>query len=187
MSLLNKVKGPHLHNRNIEISTYDAGELCILVEGRLKDTRKVETHHFNGETLSPQTYHHMILRILVTGPQLTIEDLEVEMPTVPREVCLETLDMMAPIKGMRISSGFTARVKNLVGGPHGCAHVVSLLLTMAPAAVQGFWAHLTRDPAKTKIMAPKLSRYLVDTCWVWRQEGPILDDYRSELKQDDGQ
>jgi len=183
MSLLNKVKGTKIHTRGIEITTYAAGDLCILVEGQLKDNRLVETYHFSGETLAPQTYHHMILRILVKGPLLTIEDLEVEMPTAPREACLETLAMMAPVKGMRISSGFTSRIKDLVGGPQGCAHVVSLLLTMAPAAVQGFWSYLAQDPTKIKTMAPKLSRYLVDTCWVWRQDSPVLARYRDELKQ----
>jgi len=183
MSLLTKVKGTKIHNRGIEITTYDAGDLQILVEGRLQDKRLVETHHFSGETLAPQTYHHMILRLLVKGPVLTIEDLEVEMPTAPREACIETLAMMEPVKGMRISSGFTSRVKELVGGPRGCAHVVSLLLTMAPAAVQGFWSHLAQDPAKTKALAPRLSQYLIDTCWVWRQDSPDLKHYRQELNR----
>ncbi len=183
MSLLNKVKGIKIHSRDIEISTYEAGDLRILVEGQLKDHRLVESHHFSGETLAPQTYHHMILRILVKGPLLTIEDLEVEMPTAPRTACIETLEMMAPVKGMRIASGFTSRIKDLVGGPRGCAHVVSLLLTMAPAAVQGFWSHLAQDPAKIKSLAPKLSEYLVDTCWVWRQDSALLARYRDELDQ----
>jgi len=39
---------------------------------------------------------------------------------------------------MAIAKGFTARVKNLVGGNKGCAHLVELLLAMAPAAIQGY-------------------------------------------------
>ena len=183
MNLIEKSRGKKIHTRSIEITAYEAGELSILVEGRLKDDRLVETHHFNGETLPPKTYHHMIVRMLVKGPLLTIEDLEVEMPTAPREACLETLAMMEPLKGMRISSGFTSRVKGLVGGPQGCAHVVSLVLTMAPAAVQGFWSYLAQDPAMTKALTPKLSQYLVDTCWVWRQDSPLLAEYRQELNR----
>ena len=184
MRSLKEARGTRIHNRTIDITTYAAGDLCIMVEGRLRDDRLVETHHFNGETLPPKTYHHMVLRMLVRGPKLTIEDLEVEMPTAPREACLETLGMMAPLKGMCISSGFTARVKKLVGGPRGCAHVVSLMLTMAPAAVQGFWSYLAQNPSQAKLLTPKLSQYLIDTCWVWRQDSPALKRFREEFQQE---
>jgi hypothetical protein len=36
----------------------------------------------------------------IKGPKLTIEDIEVEMPTIPYEACLETLDTLNQLKGM---------------------------------------------------------------------------------------
>jgi len=65
------------------------------------------------------------------------------MPTVPRPECLKTCESLQPIKGMQIASGFTARVKDLVGGVKGCAHLVALLTAMAPAAVRGAWSAIS--------------------------------------------
>jgi len=56
------------------------------------------------------------------------------MPTVPRQECRETLDSLLPLKGLPIVSGFTNRVKDLVGGAKGCAHLVALITAMASAA-----------------------------------------------------
>jgi hypothetical protein len=82
----------------------------------------------------------------IKGPKLIIEDIEVEMPTIPYEACLETLNTLNQLKGMPIVAGFTAKGKNLVGGRKGCCHLLSLLTAMAPAAVQGAWSAVIREP-----------------------------------------
>ena len=97
----------------------------------------VETYRLTGDAHPPGTVHHMIIRMEIKGPKLIIVDIEVEMPTIPYEACLETLDCLNQLKGMPIVSGFTAKVKRLVGGRKGCCHLLSLYTAMAPAAVQG--------------------------------------------------
>ena len=94
---------------------------------------------------APGTVHHMIIRMEIEGPKLTIEDIEVEMPTIPYEACLETQGCLNQLKGMPIFAGFTAKVKKLVGGRKGCCHLLSLLTAMAPAAVQGAWSAVIQD------------------------------------------
>ena len=147
-----------------------------MVEGVLTDERLTDSYRSLGEALSPGTVHHMIIRMEVRGPELAIEDIDVEMPTVPMQECLETLDSLTPLKGLPIVSGFTSRVKDLVGGAKGCAHLVALITAMASAAVQGAWAAMTSKPRDPATFLPGARERIKDTCRVWRSDGPMFKD-----------
>ncbi|UCD80196.1 MAG: DUF2889 domain-containing protein [Desulfobacterales bacterium] len=172
-------KHEKIHTRRIEVATYDCGEHGIIVEGRLKDDRLQAICRPAGELVPPGRVHHMIIRMQVRGPNLTIEDIEVEMPTVPYQECIETLTSLEPIKGMQIASGFTNEVKELVGGAKGCAHLVALLVSMASAAVQGAWTAVSRRPSEQSGYRERAMKAIVDTCRVWRKDGP---KFRIHLK-----
>jgi hypothetical protein len=89
-----------IHNRKIDITTYEGAHDSVIVEGILHDERLVETYRPTGDKHPPGTVHHMIIRMEIKGPKLIIEDIEVEMPTIPYEACLETLDTLNQLKGM---------------------------------------------------------------------------------------
>ena len=65
------------------------------------------------QTFPGGVVHHMAIRLLVNTSNLVIEDIDVEQMTVPRAVCRETVDCLAPIKGLTITKGFTAKVKKM--------------------------------------------------------------------------
>lgn len=174
-----KSKKQKMHTRRIDIAAYEGGSESIIVEGVLKDERLATSYRPTGEALPPGTVHHMIIRMEVRGPKLVIEDIDVEMPTVPRQECLETLDSLLPLKGLPIVSGFTNRVKELVGGTKGCAHLVALIMAMAPAAVQGAWAVMTSKPRDPATYLPGAVNRIKDTCRVWRSDGPMMKDIQS--------
>jgi hypothetical protein len=167
-------KHEKIHTRRIEVATYDCGHDGIIVEGTLKDDRLQTVHRPTGERIPPGRVHHMIIRMQVRGPNLAIEDIDVEMPTVPYKECIETLTSLEPVKGMQIASGFTNEVKDLVGGVKGCAHLVALLVSMASAAVQGAWTAAIRRPADPSGYRERAMEAIVDTCRVWRRDGPKL-------------
>ena len=171
---IDKTKTQKIHSRRIDIATYEGGSDSIIVEGVLKDERLANSYRPSGEALPPGTVHHMIIRMEVRGPKLVIEDIEVEMPTVPMQECRETLDSLTPIKGLPIVSGFTNRVKDLVGGAKGCAHLVALITAMASAAVQGAWAAMTSKPGDPATFLPGAVERIKDTCRVWRSDGPLV-------------
>jgi len=173
---IDKTKTQKIHTRGIAIATYEGGPDSIVVEGVLKDERLANSYRPSGEALPPGTVHHMIIRMEVRGPKLVIEDIEVEMPTVPMQECRETLDSLTPIKGLPIVSGFTNRVKDLVGGAKGCAHLVALITAMASAAVQGAWAAMTSKPRDPATFLPGAVERIKDTCRVWRSDGPLVKD-----------
>jgi len=176
MIRIDKTKKLKIHTRRIDIATYEGGSDSIIVEGILTDERLVTSFRPTGESYPPGTVHHMIIRMEIRGPKLVIQDIEVEMPTVPRPECLETLDSLMPIKGIPIVSGFTARVKDLAGGTKGCAHLVALLTAMAPAVVQGAWAAMTREQRDPATYLPGAVERIKDTCRVWRSDGPMMKD-----------
>lgn len=165
-----------IHTRGIDIATYEGSPDSIIVEGVLTDERLAMSYRPSGATLPPGTVHHMIIRMEVRGPDLVITDIAVEMPTVPMQECLETLDSLTPLKGLPIISGFTNRVKELVGGAKGCAHLVALIMAMAPAAVQGAWAAMTSKPGDPATFLPDAKERIKDTCHIWRADGPMFKD-----------
>ena len=181
MIILNKTIQQKIHTRQIDIATYEGTSDSIIVEGILRDERLLDSYRPTGDIHPPGTIHHMIIRIEVKGPQLVIEDIEVEMPTIPHDACIETLESLAPIKGMSIVSGFTAKVKDRVGGTKGCCHLLALLMAMAPAAVQGAWSAMAREPIDPKVYMPMALGRIKNTCWVWRQDGPLMKAWSPKI------
>jgi hypothetical protein len=171
-------KRQKIHTRTIDITTYEDTSDSVVVEGILKDDRLLESYRIAGERIQPGTFHHMLVRMKVRGFQLVIEEIEVEMPTVPHDVCIETLRCLEPVKGMSITPGFTSKVKALAGGPKGCNHLLALLTAMAPAAVQGAFSAKARKPLDEETSALIALKRLKDTCWAWREEGPLIEKYK---------
>jgi hypothetical protein len=177
-----KSKGEKLHSRNIEVTTYDYDEQRMIVEGSLKDDRFQESHAITGEKFPSGVIHHMAIRLLVNCSTLLIEDIDVDLISIPREACRETIGCLAPIKGLTITKGFTAKVKKLAGGKRGCTHLVELILAMAPAAIQGYATYQSRkqavfDPDRAKMIL----QFLVNTCHAWREDGPFVEMFKKKL------
>jgi hypothetical protein len=181
MALLENRTGNRVHSRTLEIFTYPAEGRGIIVTGELVDKRLQPGYGLSGEIRPPSTVHHMIIRMLIEGLSFTIREIEVEMPGVPRDACLETAQFLDRLVGMNIVAGFTLKAKEMVGGREGCAHLLALLTAMAPAAVQGFWVHHSSKPIEKETSARLLDKYLIDTCWVWRCEGQLAAELIREV------
>ena len=180
-----KSKGKKVHTRNIEVTTYDYDGQRIIVEGFLRDDRFQESHVITGETVPGGVVHHMAIRLLVNCSNLLIEDVDVDLIVVPRELCRETIDCLALIKGLTITKGFTSKVKKLAGGNKGCTHLVELVQVMAPAIFQGFGAHQTQKPSNVDPdRAQMILQFLVNTCRVWREDGPIVEMLKKKLSME---
>lgn len=178
-----RTKGKIIHNRKIDITTYEGDFDSVIVEGVLHDERLVDTYRPTGDTHPPGTVHHMIIRMEIKGPKLVIEDIEVEMPTIPYKACLESQGCLNQLKGMPIVAGFTTKVKNLVGGRKGCCHLLSLLTAMAPAAVQGAWSAVIQKPVEQETYLDMAFKRVKNTCWVWREDGPLIREWKEKAER----
>jgi len=179
---LDKTRQIKVHTRKIDMATYEYDNKSIVVEGTLHDERLVDVFRPTGEQVKAGPIHHMVIRMQVGGPQLIIEDIDVEIETAPNELCQEALDSLRPVIGLPIVSGFTSRIKELVGGVRGCAHLVALLSAMAPAAVQGAWTAMSRKPVDPKYLPTAIER-IKNTCMLWRTDGPFMRQYEEKFSQ----
>ncbi len=173
--------GKLVHTRKIEIQTYDLGDHRVLVEGKLGDVRIPQSSAGESEG-GPVLVHDLIARIWVQGPDLTISAVEAEMAKIPRKMCPEILPVMQKLVGLRIITGFTQRVKDLIGDVKGCSHLTNLFLTLGPVAVQGYWAAYGRRPGARSLENPAVSRVL-DSCHVWRKDGPYVRSLFADLEK----
>lgn len=174
-----------VHIRQIEIETYDLGDHQVLVEATLKDTRQASPEEESPEA-GRRLAHDLAARIRVQGPDLTIAAAEAEMPHIPREGCREVLPDMQKLVGLRIAGGYTQKVKVLIGDVKGCSHLTHLFLALGPAAVQGYWAAYGRKPGARSLSNPAISR-VIDSCRVWRRDGPLFRSLAAEDRKDRGE
>jgi hypothetical protein len=182
MQLLKQCQGDRIHNRNMDIITLHFDEDHILLVGELKERRIVDGFRISGERIQPGTYHHMKIALLVAISTLTIEAVEVQLPTTPHDDCAEMQASLEIIRGWTISPGFTSKIKRALGGVRGCVHLTTLLIAMAPAALQGYWVHKSRKSPPKDISSHEMEQYLVDTCYVWRKGGPLVRKLAAESK-----
>jgi hypothetical protein len=175
--------GKWVHTRKIEINTFDLGDHQVLIEGKLADTRT--SHSPSGEPEGgPVLVHHLTARLWVQGPDLTISAVEAEMPTIPREICPQALPPVQKLAGLKIITGFTQKVKDLIGDVKGCSHLTNLFLTLGPVAVQGYFAAYGRRPGARSLDNPSLSR-VIDSCHVWRKDGPHVKSLAAALEREE--
>lgn len=180
-------RGEKVHRRTIEVNTYTSEGNRIIVEGILKDERFQETHVPTGERFPAGVMHHMLIRLFIDSSDMKIADLEVEFLHVPRDFCRETVNCLNSLKGVQVAKGFSRKVKDLAGGVKGCAHLVELLQAMAPAVFQGVAAHRSRRPVAIDDRLLKIVRdRLVNTCYVWREGGPLASVLQNRLRSFNG-
>jgi hypothetical protein len=166
-----------VHNREISIQTFDLGNHSILVEGSLIDHQH---RPWPNEVLEqPKLVHHMVIRLKVKGPGMFIEQAEAKMPHHPREECSVVLPWIRNLEGLRITQGFSMKVKKAIGGIKGCAHLTSLVTAMGPSAVQGYWAAYGVENRRMTLHDEAV-RNIVNTCYLWREDGPLIKDLQED-------
>ncbi|HVN71131.1 MAG TPA: DUF2889 domain-containing protein [Desulfomonilia bacterium] len=178
MSRLLEMADEKVQQRKITVTTYRAGSCKAVIEGRLVDQRFRDVFLITGERRPVGMVHDMVLRLLIDTASMTIEDLEVELAVVPRAECTEVRESVSCLKGMRIERGFTKKMKSLLGGSRSCTHLRELLEAVVSAVFQGIFTILAEDDQSMRLLMkePRMMEYFMnsalDSCHVWRKEGP---------------
>jgi len=167
-----------IHNRNLDISSHIVDDEHILITGELKEKNLITIYERSGERIEPNIFHHMKIQLLIKISELKIVDLNVKMPGTPHDdLCREMKNSLEGIKGLVIAPGFTSKIKKIAGGVKGCVHLTTLLLSMAPAALQGYWIFESRTEQRNGEPKFEIEKYLIDTCWAWRKDGPLAGTF----------
>jgi hypothetical protein len=98
------------------------------------------------------------------------------MPVIPMTECRTTLDLVPLLQGMEIKPGFTRKLTEIMGGTRGCTHLATLTKAMAQEMVHGWLTEKRREPMPLpdNIKDIKEKGFLVDSCRMWRQDGPKI-------------
>lgn len=172
-----------VHKREVTMKTSDLGDHTIEVEGDLID------HRYRPEHQAPaggsELVHHMVIRLKIKGPAMFIEQAEATMPHHPREECPVVLPWIRKLEGVRIAPGFTMKVKRFIGGKNGCAHLTSLIIAMGESAIQGYWS--AYGERKRERGREQDLKQFMNTCYLWREDGPIVQEVRERMESDASQ
>ncbi|MCP3952784.1 MAG: DUF2889 domain-containing protein [Desulfobacterales bacterium] len=183
-SLKERIVGVPLHGRSIEMQTYALDEDTLLVEGWLREDRFHGVYDITGEQIPAGPVHHMAIRLLVGGTPLTILDAEAEMEHVPLDICKATLEAVRSVIGLEIAAGFQKKVRRLMGGEKGCAHLTHLLIVMSQAVFQGVLAHKRRHPFPVPDALEEVAGldYLLGSCRAWGEDGPKIKNLKAAIR-----
>lgn len=176
----NKTK---LHTRDIQLATYPHEDSTVIVHGVLKDLRHVNIFDITGKMLEPGVIHHMDVKLLIHSNPLTIEAAEAKMLHVPMDECHDTLDTIDQLIGVQIKSGFSKKIRTIMGGNRGCTHLCQLINTMSQEIVQGWLTHKSRKkfPAPKDMDSFKEKAYLIDSCRLWTKDGPKINQLKKKM------
>ena len=176
---------PVVHSREIRLSTFPHDADSIIVRGELLDTRHVPIVDVLGRAKSPGTVHHICVYLLVESGPLRIVRAEAEMHAVPSDQCRETLDVLEKVAGLEIRPGFSRNVRSLVGGTEGCTHLCTLVKAMGTEIVHG-WMTRTRNRSPDRSIPPDAQKdYLVDSCRLWKKDGPKYREMAAAIQSRD--
>ena len=182
--LKNLIKEVPVHERKIDIRTFPLENDQALVEGWLHDERMVPGHNRDGSPRPPGVVHWMCVRLLLGGKPISILDAEAEMPTIPNPLCPTVADTVKKIIGLPIVAGFSDQVRKKLYGVEGCSHLMHLILAMGPAGLHGYWAAQSRKSQSLPESIEKIPHfeYLVNSCQLWREDGPLIKNLKGRMK-----
>ncbi len=170
-----------IHNRNLDISSYIIDKEHILITGEFQERNLIKVYEKPDKPIEPHIFHHMKIQLLIKSAELNIVDIHVKIPGAPHgDICREMENSLYELKGLTISPGFTFKVKKIAGGIKGCLHLTTLLLSMAPAALQGYWIFTSRNKNTSQNSILDIEKYLVDSCWAWRKDGSLAKSLETE-------
>ena len=126
----------HLHTREVRCQGFRRADGLWDIEGHLVDTKTYAfDNQWRGHVEAGVPVHQMWIRLTLDDHR-TIQAVEAVTDHSPYEVCGAITPNFQRLVGLRIVPGFTARVKELLGGTEGCTHLVELLGPMATTSYQ---------------------------------------------------
>jgi len=166
-----------IHTRRVECRGYRRADGLWDIEGHLTD---VKTHDFHSDergTIEPgDPIHEMWLRITIDDT-FTIVDIEAFTGSSPYRICPAIAPAYATLKGLSIAAGFTRKVKERVGGVHGCTHLTELLGPIATTAFQTIYPLKAREHGRRLEHTgeePRKPPPLLNTCHAFASDGAIV-------------
>ena len=172
MPLPSPVPREEIHCRRIEMRGYRRTDGLYDIEGRVVDTKPFDFHR-RGATVPVSAgiaLHDLWVRMVV-DERFVVRDVIAVSDATPFAVCREAAPTLSALIGAQIKPGWSALVKERLGGSQSCTHLMELMLPLATAAYQALVAvrrgqaePLGRDQRPAKI----------DSCYAYASHRPIV-------------
>lgn len=183
MPLSDSVDRELVHDRTIVCRGWRRNDGLWDIEGNLVDTKTYSfPNEFRGEVKAGEPIHDMWLRLTV-DMELNVIDAEACTDSGPFDICPGITPNFKKLKGLRIGPGWRGKIKELLGGAHGCTHLVELLGPIATTAYQTLYgekARMARE-AKARGEEPENANYdpnkkprLLNSCHAFNETGPVV-------------
>lgn len=136
-----------IHTRRVTCQGYRRADGLWDIEGHLTDVKSYPfTTEERGRLEPGDPIHQMWLRLTVDD-SLTVRAVEAVTEHSPYRACPSITPNFQALVGLRVAAGWTRAVKDRLGGPKGCTHLVELLGPLATTAFQTVFPILTREKA----------------------------------------
>jgi hypothetical protein len=168
----------HMHTRAIECRGYARDDGLWDIEAHLQDTKTYAFENASRGMINPgEPLHDMWLRLTV-DESMQIHEVEAATDHGPYTICGDITPEFAKLKGLQIGPGWMRKVREQVGGVHGCTHLVELLQTLATVAFQTLSFRKRKPrPAGTGSAQPSH----INSCHALRANGPVVEKEWSEF------
>lgn len=169
-----------IHTRRVTCQGFRRADGLWDIEGHLTD---VKSYGFQTEErghLEPGTPIHQMWMRLTVDDKLTVQAVEAVTEHSPYNACGSITPQFQQLVGLRIGPGWTRAVKDRLGGPKGCTHLVELLGPLATTAFQTVYPILAREAAERAKAAGKPPHedgkrpVLLNMCHIFDSNGEVV-------------
>src|SRR4051812_22421570 len=129
----------------------------------------------------------MRLTVEIRFSDMVITRAEADMTAHPHGACPSTIADVRRLVGLRIAGGFNTELRARLGGSRSCNHLHTMAQSIAQTTALSHVARLSEaDPVLQRADYEPFHRRLleiapgvVNTCAVWRADGPVVPGLRS--------
>ena len=172
MPLPLSVSREEVHCRRIEMRGYRRADGMYDIEGRLIDT-KPQPFALDGipVIVAPGAHHHDMWVRIVVDDDFVVREVHAASDATPYPACHDAPDTLQALVGARIARGWSATVKERLGGARSCTHLMEMLLPLATAAWQSMIAVRRARPEALDADGRPLK---IDSCYAYASDRELV-------------
>lgn len=177
-----KITRKELHDRSIQMRGFVRSDGLFEVEGRVTDRKSYEFQALLGDQpiSAGAPLHDMGVR-LTFDQDLKVHAIETFTDAAPYSICGAGGDALQTLIGLRMTSGWSARIRERLTAQGSCVHLVQLLGPMATVAFQT----LSVRQQRTEVERDQNGRPLkINSCFAYGAERSLVREKWPEYYED---
>jgi hypothetical protein len=166
-----------VHTRSIRVDAYARSDGLWDLEAELVDTKERDFRLATGVRRAGDPVHDMRLTVTI-DTHLTIVAASAQSRSVPYPGYCEPIGPdYCRLVGLNLTQDFRRRVRERLGGVHGCSHLTELAGALPTAAIQAFAGEVisTQDTSQLADQAAGQRKpFQIDRCHALRCDAPAV-------------